>query len=268
LWQFLIGNPPDYNDLSASNRVLGPVYYALFTIFVFFILVNMFVAIVSKSYDNVTDNLNKSNSKIKMADLKKPLKRFAKMAKAVAQRKPLYSETDLLRMMRNRNILEKSVLTTADLESELRAMGEDPLSLYIERLLAIHQKRKKFLAELIQEEKEKLAEEAEEERDRRLDQGIETSAIAIEMDTVSSTSTLTDNNNSPSNPSSKAKQAARLTTQLDEIELQLGEEGAAVSHIETRLDNLENKMDNMMQKLELMLLSLEKGKGKEEKDES
>lgn len=73
LWQFLIGNPPDYDQLALSNRVLGPIvcsvlylfyldsfshsiqYYALFTVFVFFILVNMFVAIVSNSFDLVAN---------------------------------------------------------------------------------------------------------------------------------------------------------------------------------------------------------------------
>ncbi|KAM9986099.1 hypothetical protein ACTFIZ_004358 [Dictyostelium cf. discoideum] len=59
LLQFIIGNPPDYEAMSYTNRALGPIYYLLFTIFMFFILVNMFVAIISDSYQNISNTFEK-----------------------------------------------------------------------------------------------------------------------------------------------------------------------------------------------------------------
>jgi len=48
-WNFVMGNPPAFNELSQSNRVLGPIFFMLFTISLFFVMVNMFVAILSDS---------------------------------------------------------------------------------------------------------------------------------------------------------------------------------------------------------------------------
>ncbi|KAN0033248.1 hypothetical protein ACTA71_002672 [Dictyostelium dimigraforme] len=59
LLQFIIGNPPDYEAMSYTNRALGPIYFLLFTIFMFFILVNMFVAIISDSYQNISNTFEK-----------------------------------------------------------------------------------------------------------------------------------------------------------------------------------------------------------------
>ena len=58
-WQFIIGNPPNYGGLYLSNRVLGPIvrlnlvlskhvqFYALFTVFIFFILGTTFSFVVT-----------------------------------------------------------------------------------------------------------------------------------------------------------------------------------------------------------------------------
>jgi len=65
-WNFVIGNPPDYTSLFFSNRILGPLFFSLFTIFVFFVLVNMFIAILSEAYSdekksNKADKAKKDN---------------------------------------------------------------------------------------------------------------------------------------------------------------------------------------------------------------
>ncbi|KYQ92823.1 putative Ca2+ channel [Tieghemostelium lacteum] len=59
LLQFIIGNPPNYEEMAATNRALGPIYYLLFTIFVFFILVNVFVAIISNSFNQISETIEK-----------------------------------------------------------------------------------------------------------------------------------------------------------------------------------------------------------------
>lgn len=59
LLQFIIGNPPNYEEMAATNRALGPIYYLLFAIFVFFILVNVFVAIISNSFNQISETIEK-----------------------------------------------------------------------------------------------------------------------------------------------------------------------------------------------------------------
>jgi len=53
-WNFLIGNPPDPTGMFQYDKVLGPVFFTLFSVFVYFILANVFIAIVSKSYGDVS----------------------------------------------------------------------------------------------------------------------------------------------------------------------------------------------------------------------
>ncbi len=93
----------------------------------------MFVAIVSNSYEVVSNRVQakKSFSKynVKKVWFKindplltlsltcvQPFKRLVRTIKAAYMRKPLYSETDLLRMLKNRSLLEKDVLTQQELE--------------------------------------------------------------------------------------------------------------------------------------------------------
>lgn len=222
LWQFLIGNPPDYSDLTLSNRVLGPIYYALFTVFVFFILVNMFVAIVSNSYGEVSSTMAKDDS-FSTYDIRKPLKRLLKVAKAVYRRKPMYSETDLLRMLQNKELLEKDTLTKQEVEQELKNLGEDPLSLYIERLLSIHEKRKKLIVELQKEEIERQKEELEDEYDRRVEHGESVSALTFKlnehalqnMDVVATSSDVLLPSNGNSNDTNLTHRMDLLEAKLD-----------------------------------------------------
>lgn len=248
LWQFLIGNPPDYGELSLSNRVLGPVYYALFTVFVFFILVNMFVAIVSNSYDAVSSRTVKKE--VTTYQMKKPFKRVVKMAKAIYKRKPLYSETELLRMLQHKELLDKDHLTKQELEQELKNLGEDPLSLYIERLLAIHDKRKKFLAELQLSETEKKKEQLEDEYDRRLENGESVSNINFRMQEVdmqilaeSNSSMVANNVNNDINNNNNTNGAGASASSASSVEVQ---------QLTQRMDSLETKLDLILSKLEAL----------------
>lgn len=43
------------DELEAANRFFGPLFYIIFNLFVVLILVNMFIAIISEAYEDVTD---------------------------------------------------------------------------------------------------------------------------------------------------------------------------------------------------------------------
>eukprot|EP01111_Echinosteliopsis_oligospora_P009852 TRINITY_DN2966_c0_g1_i2.p1 TRINITY_DN2966_c0_g1~~TRINITY_DN2966_c0_g1_i2.p1 ORF type:complete len:742 (-),score=165.62 TRINITY_DN2966_c0_g1_i2:14-2239(-) len=266
LWQFLIGNPPDYGQLSQSNRVLGPVYYSLFTIFVFFILVNMFVAIIGNSYEVITTKLKEEDSTGgNVGDIKKPFKRMARIAKAFVARKPLYSEVDLLRMLRNREIMQKESVTKQEFIEELKSIGEEPLTLYIERLESIHAKRKKFLKELEAEEVSLKREAMEDEYDRRLEAGksvsnlaVELSEIVLEDDQIQQDMNNNNNNNNNSNLRNRNKTHAPAppTPQHGRSNFHQGDDVALeerVRAVERKMESMENKMDSILSKLDAVL---------------
>eukprot|EP00026_Physarum_polycephalum_P003055 Phypoly_transcript_03064.p1 GENE.Phypoly_transcript_03064~~Phypoly_transcript_03064.p1 ORF type:complete len:770 (+),score=139.17 Phypoly_transcript_03064:132-2441(+) len=278
LWQFLIGNPPDYDQLAASNRVLGPVYYALFTIFVFFILVNMFVAIVSNSFDLVASRTKENKEKLNAqgtaggGGIKKPLRRMFKTVKAVVKRKPLYSETELLRMLKHREILEKETLTKQDIEQELRDIGEEPMAIYIERIQAVHEKRRKFLMELTTEEHERQKEKLEEEYERRLENGEDVENLSIKLQEVDFqlreaeqimndeirpdiTDVLNTNNNNNNNTTTNTGTKTGTLTP-NSVRRTRGAGGSTIIQtadpaLLTRMEMLEAKMDTILLKLDI-----------------
>ena len=43
----------NFDELERSNRVIGPIYFILYVFFVFFVLVNMFIAIINDTYSDV-----------------------------------------------------------------------------------------------------------------------------------------------------------------------------------------------------------------------
>eukprot|EP01112_Ceratiomyxa_fruticulosa_P005485 TRINITY_DN1611_c1_g1_i1.p1 TRINITY_DN1611_c1_g1~~TRINITY_DN1611_c1_g1_i1.p1 ORF type:complete len:721 (-),score=128.88 TRINITY_DN1611_c1_g1_i1:40-2202(-) len=137
-WQFIIGNPPDYNAMYASNRVLGPAFFALFTVFVFFILVNMFIAIINDSYQEAHDG----SQKLRVGyAIKSSIRGLFHSVKAIFRGEKTLSDRELINMLTHPEIMNQDELTTED---AVRALGEN-LSWnkhYIRRLKTIHAKAK------------------------------------------------------------------------------------------------------------------------------
>ncbi|RWS03638.1 polycystin-2-like protein, partial [Dinothrombium tinctorium] len=48
----------NFHQLEAANRVLGPIYFLSYIFFVFFVLMNMFLAIINDSYAEVKSELS------------------------------------------------------------------------------------------------------------------------------------------------------------------------------------------------------------------
>ncbi|GIY28689.1 polycystin-2 [Caerostris darwini] len=58
----------DFEALENANRVLGPIYFLCYIFFVFFVLMNMFLAIINDTYAEVKAEINESNSEFEIAD--------------------------------------------------------------------------------------------------------------------------------------------------------------------------------------------------------
>ena len=60
----------DFNflELEAANRVLGPLYFMLYVFFVFFVLLNMFLAIINDTYSEVKADIAGQKNEFEMAD--------------------------------------------------------------------------------------------------------------------------------------------------------------------------------------------------------
>lgn len=54
----------DFPSLEAAHRVLGPIYFISYIFFVFFVLINMFLAIINDTYSDVKSDIGSSKSDI------------------------------------------------------------------------------------------------------------------------------------------------------------------------------------------------------------
>ncbi|XP_073897887.1 polycystin-2 isoform X3 [Castor canadensis] len=59
----------NFAELEDANRVLGPLYFTTFVFFMFFILLNMFLAIINDTYSEVKSDLAQQKAEMELSDL-------------------------------------------------------------------------------------------------------------------------------------------------------------------------------------------------------
>ncbi|XP_028324033.1 polycystic kidney disease 2-like 1 protein [Gouania willdenowi] len=71
----------DYDAIDRANRVLGPIYFITYVFFVFFVLLNMFLAIINDTYSEVKEELSSKDDELQFADIFKQsyMKTFMKL---------------------------------------------------------------------------------------------------------------------------------------------------------------------------------------------
>uniref|UniRef100_A0A8D1YM94 Polycystin-2 n=1 Tax=Sus scrofa TaxID=9823 RepID=A0A8D1YM94_PIG len=59
----------NFAEIEEANRVLGPIYFTTFVFFTFFILLNMFLAIINDTYSEVKSDLAQQKAEMELSDL-------------------------------------------------------------------------------------------------------------------------------------------------------------------------------------------------------
>ncbi|XP_060913704.1 polycystin-2 isoform X1 [Labrus mixtus] len=59
----------EFSEIEEANPVLGPIYFTSFVFFIFFILMNMFLAIINDTYSEVKADMSQQRSEMEMTDL-------------------------------------------------------------------------------------------------------------------------------------------------------------------------------------------------------
>ncbi|KAM4810021.1 polycystin-2 [Rhinophrynus dorsalis] len=59
----------NFSEVEESNRILGPIYFTTFVFFMFFILLNMFLAIMNDTYTEVKTDMAQQKSEMELTDL-------------------------------------------------------------------------------------------------------------------------------------------------------------------------------------------------------
>lgn len=67
LFRIILGDF-NFQELEQANRILGPTYFVLYVFFVFFVLLNMFLAIINDTYSEVKADISSQKNEFEMAD--------------------------------------------------------------------------------------------------------------------------------------------------------------------------------------------------------
>ncbi|KAK1345749.1 hypothetical protein QTO34_008213 [Cnephaeus nilssonii] len=59
----------NFAEIEEANRILGPLYFTTFVFFMFFILLNMFLAIINDTYSEVKSDLAQQKAEMELSDL-------------------------------------------------------------------------------------------------------------------------------------------------------------------------------------------------------
>ncbi|XP_034044494.1 polycystin-2 isoform X2 [Thalassophryne amazonica] len=59
----------EFSEIEEASPVLGPIYFTTFVVFIFFILMNMFLAIINDTYSEVKADMSQQRSEMEMTDL-------------------------------------------------------------------------------------------------------------------------------------------------------------------------------------------------------
>nr|XP_046257929.1 polycystic kidney disease 2-like 1 protein [Scatophagus argus] len=71
----------NYDAIDRANRILGPIYFVTYVFFVFFVLLNMFLAIINDTYTEVKEELSSQKDELQITDIIKQsyMKTFTKL---------------------------------------------------------------------------------------------------------------------------------------------------------------------------------------------
>lgn len=105
----------DFTEVEEANRILGPVYFTTFIFFMFFILLNMFLAIINDTYSEVKSDMAQQKAEMELSDLIK--KGYTKaMVKLKLKKTPVDDISESLRQSGGR-------LNFDELRQDLKGKG-------------------------------------------------------------------------------------------------------------------------------------------------
>jgi polycystin 2 len=102
LFRIILGDF-DFEAIEAANRVLGPIFFLTYVFFVFFVLLNMFIAIINDTYGEIKEEIAAQKSDIELASFFK--KGYNKVL-------------DKLNLRRTQIVEIQNALSTADVNAD------------------------------------------------------------------------------------------------------------------------------------------------------
>ncbi|KAM9323779.1 polycystin-2-like protein 1 [Gastrophryne carolinensis] len=107
----------DYDAIDNANRILGPIYFVTYVFFVFFVLLNMFLAIINDTYSEVKEELSNQKNELQFSDILK--QGYRKTLMKLKLKKERIS--DVQKALQN----SSKEVTFEEFKNSLKEMGHD-----------------------------------------------------------------------------------------------------------------------------------------------
>ncbi|CAF0734591.1 unnamed protein product [Didymodactylos carnosus] len=109
----------DFNAMLGAHRILGPVFFLTYVFFVFFVLLNMFLAIINDTYSEVKADISTQKSEIELGDY------FKKSYEKVLDKMNIKRDRiiDIQSALKNADMNKDGVIEFSEWRRDLKARG-------------------------------------------------------------------------------------------------------------------------------------------------
>jgi len=118
LFRIILGDF-DFRAIEDANRVLGPIFFITYVFFVFFVLINMFLAIINDTYAEVKSDLAQQESEFEIGDYFK--KGYDKMMSKLSFKREKI--VDIQKALQTADTNQDNKLDYEEWRAELKARG-------------------------------------------------------------------------------------------------------------------------------------------------
>ncbi|KAM3939232.1 polycystin-2 isoform 2-T2 [Leptodactylus fuscus] len=223
----------NFTEIEEANRILGPIYFTSFVFFMFFILLNMFLAIISDTYSEVKTDMAQQKSEMELADLIK--KGCSKaMVKLKLKKTAVDDISESLRQGGGK-------LNFDELRQDLKGKGHTDAE--IEAIFAKYDQDGD--QELTEHEHQQMRDDLEKERDLELDRG----SLPRPMSSRSFPRSLDDSeedDDEDSGHSSRRRGSSSSGVSYEEFQV-----------LVRRVDRMEHSIGSIVSKIDAVIVKLE-----------
>jgi len=236
LFRIILGDF-NFQVIEEANRILGPIFFITYVFFVFFVLINMFLAIINDTYAEVKEDLASQESEFEIADYFK--KGYDKMMSKLSFKREKI--VDIQKALQTADANQDNKLDYEEWRQELKVRGHADAEIEAvfakydvdgDRILSEVERRK--MQEDLEGQKAELTEEIEEVERAKVDSENLRSKVSLQDDEdEESEDEGSDGSRRRGIPS---EEFAVLTRRVDRVEHSIG---SIVSKIDAVLLKLE-----------------------------
>jgi len=242
LFRIILGDF-DFNAILDAHRILGPIFFLTYVFFVFFVLLNMFLAIINDTYSEVKSDMSTQKSEFELGDYFK--KSYEKMLDRLNVKRDRI--IDIQNALKSADVNKDGVIEFDEWRRDLKARG------YTDAEIETVFSRYDADGDRVLRDAEQLrfrADLAAQENNLDMDiKDLNDSHVAQQLTSKPSNSGAAETNNA-SATNNDAENANRVT--YDEFAILV----RRIDRMEYSIGNIVSRIDSVLTKLE----TLEKGK--------